>query len=108
MDLGIRAGLSPPQLAVIRDASTALSDNVDPASALTEVQRACLIYADWMTKNIQVPQHVFDCVRAVLNDRNITEVTATVACYNMVSRFLVALDVGDMAAISVPRVLLPN
>ena len=62
------------------------------------------MYTDWMTRNIQVPQHVFDAVREVLNEQEVVEVTTTIACYNMVSRFLVALDVGDMAAAPVPEV----
>ena len=104
VDVGIKAGLSAAQLTVIRDASTALTDQVDPSSLLSEAQRVCLVYADWMTKNVQVPQRVFDDVRAVLNDQRITEATTTVAHYNMISRFLVALDVGDMAAVPVPDV----
>lgn len=101
VSLGVRAGLSPSQLAVIKDTTTALSDDVDPASVLTPVQKACLIYTDWMTRNIQVPQRVFDALRAVLSDQKVVEVTSTVGTYNMVSRFLVALDVGDMASVSV-------
>jgi hypothetical protein len=31
----------------------------------------------------------------VLGDREVVELTATVAAYNCVSRFLVALDVGE-------------
>ena len=85
-----------------------MSDDVDPAGILTQAQRACLAYADWMTKNIQVPDRVFEAVRAVLDDRQITELTSTVGCYNMVSRFLIALDVGDMANTPVPEVSVVN
>ena len=108
MDHGTRAGLSKQQLAVIRDTSTALSDKVNPGSVLTETQEACLIYTDWMTKNVRVPKEVFDRVHALLSDQNIVEVSATVGCYNMVSRYLVALDVGDMADVPVPDVDINN
>ena len=104
VDIGSRAGLSHAQLAVIRDTSRALSDAVDPNGVLYDVQRRSLVYTDWMTRKIQVPQRVFDAVREVFNEQEIMEVTTTVACYNMVSRLLVALDVGDMAAAPVPEV----
>ena len=104
VDLGSRAGLSHAQLAIIRDTSSALSDDIDSHGVLSDVQRRCLVYTDWMTRNIQVPQRVFDAVREVFNEQEVVEVTTTIACYNMVSRFLVALDVGDMAAAPVPEV----
>lgn len=102
--LGQKAGLTISQIAVIRDTSTALSDDVDPSRALSEVQRAALAYTDWMTRNIQVPLKVFDALKALLSDQQVVEVTVTVATYNMVSRFLIALDVGDMANVKVPEV----
>lgn len=108
VDVGLRAGLSHSQLAVIRDTSTALSDDVDPLSVLSEAQRACLIYADWMTRNVKVPKEVFLGVRAGFNEQNVVEITGTVACYNMVSRILLALDVGDMEAVPVPEVHASN
>lgn len=56
-------------------------------------QRAALAYCDAMTKNIQVPAEVFAAVRAQFSDRLLVELTATVGAYNMVSRFLEALDI---------------
>ncbi|OZI30873.1 carboxymuconolactone decarboxylase [Bordetella genomosp. 10] len=55
--------------------------------------RAVLAYADAMTRQVQVPQAVFDAVLAELGQRHTVELTATVAAYNMVSRFLEALQV---------------
>ena len=102
-DIGLRAGLSHAQLAIIRDTSSALSDVIDPDGVLSDLQRRCMVYTDWMTRNIRVPQAVFDALHEGLSDANVVEVTTTVACYNMVSRFLVALDVGDMADVPVPE-----
>lgn len=49
-----------------------------------------------MTRDIKVPQSLFDEVKAAgFSEQEIVELTATVASYNMVSRFLVALDVGE-------------
>jgi alkylhydroperoxidase family enzyme len=46
-----------------------------------------------MTKNIQVSPEVFAGVKALLSDRLIVELTATIGGYNMVSRFLEALQI---------------
>jgi alkylhydroperoxidase family enzyme len=64
--------------------------------ALDDRQWAVLRYADAMTRDIKVPQALFDEVKAAgFSDQEIVELTATVASYNLVSRFLVALDVGE-------------
>jgi alkylhydroperoxidase family enzyme len=55
--------------------------------------RAALAYADVMTQQVQVPQGLFDALRLHLDDREMVELTATVAGYNMVSRFLEALQI---------------
>jgi alkylhydroperoxidase family enzyme len=56
-------------------------------------ERAVLSYADAMTRTIQVPDHVFAAVRAHFDERLTIELTATIAAYNMVSRFLEALEI---------------
>ncbi|KAI5860056.1 AhpD-like protein [Durotheca rogersii] len=53
---------------------------------------AVLRYADEMTRNVEVPDPVFDALKALCSDREIVEATTTIAAYNCVSRFLVALD----------------
>lgn len=55
--------------------------------------RAVLDYTDMMTKHIQVPDAVFAPLKGFLDDREIFELTITVAGYNMVSRVLEALKV---------------
>ena len=55
-------------------------------------ERAVLAYTDAMTRHVQVPEPVFAAVRAEFDDRWLVELTATVAAYNMVSRFLEALQ----------------
>jgi AhpD family alkylhydroperoxidase len=56
-------------------------------------ERAVLAYTDAMTRQIQVLDEVFSAVRAAFDDKLLVELTATVAAYNMVSRFLEALEV---------------
>lgn len=64
---------------------------------LGERHWAVLRYTDAMTRGCVVPQPVFEGLKAVFSEREVVEVTSTVAAYNCVSRFLVALDVGEMA-----------
>ena len=66
----------------------------------TSEQRAVLALTDGMTRNVQVPPQTVAAVREFLNDREVVELVATVGAYNMVSRFLEALDIhsGDQRA----------
>lgn len=63
---------------------------------LSERQCSVLAYADAMTIGIKVPDGVFQRLKVNFNEQEIVEITGTVAAYNCVSRFLVALDVGEM------------
>lgn len=65
-----------------------------PTSPLFDArERDVLAYADAMTRNVQVDSAVFDRLRSHFSDREVVELTATVAAYNMVSRFLEALQI---------------
>jgi AhpD family alkylhydroperoxidase len=77
----LRAGPAPAELA---EGSEGLAPGEAEALALT----------DAMTRGIEVPDAVFAPLRALHDDQALVELTATVAAYNMVSRFLVALRVG--------------
>ncbi|KAI1073264.1 hypothetical protein LB507_010755 [Fusarium sp. FIESC RH6] len=61
----------------------------------TEKQWAVCVVADEMTRNVQVKDETFDWLKSLAGYQEVVEVVATVACYNCVSRFLVALDVGE-------------
>jgi alkylhydroperoxidase family enzyme len=64
--------------------------------ALDARQWAVLRYSDAMTRDVSVPKTLFDEVKSTgFSEQEMVELTATVASYNMVSRFLVALDVGE-------------
>ncbi len=56
-----------------------------------------LAYCDAMTIGVKVDAEIFANVRSVFAEQEVVEITATVAAYNCVSRFLVALDVGEMS-----------
>jgi alkylhydroperoxidase family enzyme len=72
------------------------ADRVPPA--LGEADRAVLAYADSMTRDVHVPDDVFAQVREHLDERHVVELTATIAAYNCVSRFLEALHIDPEAA----------
>lgn len=55
-----------------------------------------LAYCDAMTIGVKVDAEIFANLRRVFSEQEV-EITATVAAYNCVSRFLVALDVGEMS-----------
>jgi alkylhydroperoxidase family enzyme len=60
---------------------------------LDGADRAVIAYADSMTREIHVPDDIFASVREHFAERQIVELTATIAGYNCVSRFLEALRV---------------
>lgn len=64
---------------------------------LDEKHVAVLEYTDAMTLGCIVKQAKFDKLKSLFSEREVVEITSTVAAYNCVSRFLVALDVGEMA-----------
>jgi 4-carboxymuconolactone decarboxylase len=82
-----RAGLDDAQLEAIRREDA----QADPA--FDDVQRHVIAYTDEMTREIHVRDAVFDALRPNFSETELVELTATVAAYNMVSRFLVALQV---------------
>lgn len=89
--VALRAGLSRRQTDALRGAAE------DAAPLLTPAQRSALAYTDAMTRSVDVPDAVFDGLRAHFDDRRIVELTALIGTYNLVSRFLVALHIGRPA-----------
>ena len=67
--------------------------NWSASDVFDATERAVLAYADAMTKDIQVDDAVFDAAAAELSAREMTELTATIAGYNLVSRFLEAMQI---------------
>ena len=65
----------------------------ESAGSFSPEQRAVLALTDGMTRNVQIPPAAVTAVRAFLNDRQVVELVATVGAYNMVSRFLEALEI---------------
>ena len=60
---------------------------------LGETDLAVLAYTEAMTRQIRVPDETFARVRKHFSERELVELTATIGAYNLVSRFLDALQV---------------
>jgi AhpD family alkylhydroperoxidase len=68
-------------------------DDWQQSKAFDAAERAVLAYTDAMTKEVHVPDDAFEPLRPHFNTRELTELTATIAAYNLVSRFLEALKI---------------
>ena len=59
-----------------------------------DTKECCVLdYCDVMTRHVHVPDELFARVREYFDDTAMVELTATIAAYNMVSRFLEAMHV---------------
>ena len=86
----LKAGGSPHQLDAVRRIG---ASDVD-ASAFDSGERAIIALALEMTRNVRVSRATREAARAALaDDRQMVEIVGVIATYNMVSRFLVALNV---------------
>lgn len=68
-------------------------DQWESSALFSDKERAVLAYTDSMTRNVQVPDDIFAAVKKHFEPKQLVELTATIATYNMVSRFLEALEI---------------
>ena len=83
--IALKEGITQEQIDALEDWRK--SSVFEPADV------AVLAYTDAMTEDIQVPDTVFDALRPHFDARELTELTATIAAYNLVSRFLEAVKI---------------
>ena len=83
--IALKEGMTQAQLDAL--------DNWESSDCFDAQARAVLAYTDAMTRDVHVPKEIFDSVNASLTPRLLVELTATIAAYNMVSRFLEALQI---------------
>lgn len=82
----LRAGVSNAKIDALRQwpgATAVFSDD----------ERLLLELTDHMTRDIEVPDAVMERIKSRFDARGVVEIVATIAAYNMVSRFLVALNI---------------
>ena len=83
-----RAGGSAAQVAALDDPDAAAASSLFDA-----LERNVIRYALASTREVRVSQAVFEPLKAELSPTELVELVAVVAGYNMVARFLVALEV---------------
>jgi alkylhydroperoxidase family enzyme len=86
----LKAGGTHAQLEALRLPDAAARD----AALFDARERATLALTLQMTREVRVADAGFEAVRALLPEQELVELVGVVAAYNMVSRFLVALDVA--------------
>ncbi|KAL2813580.1 AhpD-like protein [Aspergillus granulosus] len=102
--LALKGGIKPEELHAVRTLKSTAPGQGDVSAAVEELgqspltarQRAIVRFADEMTQTVKVADETFEQLKEVgFSDREIVELTTGIACYNCVSRVLVALDVGE-------------
>jgi alkylhydroperoxidase family enzyme len=83
-----KAGASEAQLAALDDPDTAATSPV-----YDDLQRAVIQFAIASTRAVKIPDRLFDELKQRLPPNELVELVAATATYNMVARFLVALDI---------------
>ena len=81
----LKEGLTPEQVTAIADWQA--------SKLFSEPQRALLAYTDSMTREVDVPDSVFFELRRHFSERQQVELTMLIGAYNMLTRFLRALNV---------------
>ena len=105
--------MTTEQLSRIGDLRTplALRPSSESPSPLSRLQHAALSFADQSTAHVSLANQVFEELKSALKERGaeeqvlnqkLVEAAATVATYNMASRFLVATAVDDKANAALP------
>lgn len=80
------AGVTPKEVEAMHGVTV-------PAGSFGARDAALLAYVDAMTKNVTVPDTVFESLRGQFSEREIVDVTVLIAAYNMHTRVLKALDI---------------
>ena len=82
----INAGVSQDKINQIK--------NLALGEIFTDEERLLLELTDQMTQNVNVPDQLMNALGQHYSPKEVVEIVATVAAYNMVSRFLVALNIS--------------
>ena len=85
----LKAGMLQQKIDALRDI-----EGVGKNAVFTHQERDVLALTDTMTRDIDVPDSVFNAAKSHFSEQQLTDLVATVAAYNMVSRFLTAFRIG--------------
>ena len=108
--VGKDEGLTTEQLVYLRDL-TRLAPPIGSTHPFNELQAAAFAFADESTRYSKLPDSTVERLKAALDAQlpsgvdlaqQMTEAMVTTGTYNMVSRFLLAADVGQHARVMTP------
>lgn len=85
--IALKAGATEQKIAALRDPKA-----IGPG--LGDFEHALIELTDTMTTAIEVPPALYERVRGFLDERQVVDAMVTIGAYNMVSRFLVALEMS--------------
>ena len=101
---------SPPLGSLpLKEGAAQLAALDDPDAAATskqfdELQREVIRFAIASTRNVQIPDSIFDALKQRMSTTEVVELVAVTAAYNMVARLLVALQLTpETETLSSPR-----
>jgi len=83
-----KAGASDAQLGALEDPDAASASDL-----FNDLQQAVIRFAIASTREVRIPNVVFDSLKQQMSETELVELVAVTAAYNMVARFLVALQV---------------
>lgn len=96
----LKAGGTQAELDALQIVCTAYQSNTAAAQqnrALAAIESIVIQYAAQMTLDVKVTDKVFAQLKTHFDTTQIVELTAAIATYNMVARFLVALGISPEA-----------
>ncbi len=85
--IALREGLSQAQIDVL--------PNWQASTLFDERARTALAYCDAMTVDVHVEPKIFNALQHYFDSQLIVELTATIAAYNLVSRFIEAMGIDS-------------
>lgn len=86
--IALAAGVSQDKIDLMRQVTNNMREK------LSKVEHVAIRLTDAMTRDIDVPDALYAEVQAHFDAQGQIDLVATIAAYNMVSRFLVALHIG--------------
>lgn len=90
----LAAGGTQAQLDALKAYASSDLTQAPQDTAFSEIDALVIHYASQMTRQVQVDEVVFASLRSHFDTTQIVEITAAIATYNMVARFLVALQIS--------------
>lgn len=84
--IALKVGVTEEKIAAL--------ERLEIGEPFDQAERSILALTDAMTRDVQVSDQVFDAVARRFEPKELVELVATIAAYNMVSRFLEAMRIG--------------